>query len=74
MAVQSHYFGIGGVVPWLEAGVGAVATQSFVEESYGPLGLALMRWQNGAAGVGRPVAADARGSAARSRWWTSAAT
>lgn len=43
VAVQSHYFGTGVAVPWLEAGVGAVATQSFVEVSYGPLGLALMR-------------------------------
>jgi uncharacterized Ntn-hydrolase superfamily protein len=43
VAVQSHYFGVGAAVPWLEAGVGAVATQSFVEVSYGPLGLAMMR-------------------------------
>jgi uncharacterized Ntn-hydrolase superfamily protein len=43
VAVQSHYFGAGIVVPWLEAGVGAIATQSFVEVSYGPLGLTLMR-------------------------------
>lgn len=43
VAVQSHYFGVGIVVPWLEAGVGAIATQSFAEVSYGPLGLALMR-------------------------------
>lgn len=43
VAVQSHYFAVGPVVPWAEAGVGAVATQSFVEVSYGPLGLALMR-------------------------------
>lgn len=43
VAVQSHYFGVGIAVPWLEAGVGAVATQSFVEISYGPLGLALMK-------------------------------
>jgi len=42
VAVQSHYFGVGVTVPWLEAGVGAVATQSFVEPAYGPLGLALM--------------------------------
>lgn len=41
-AVQSHYFGTGVVVPWVQAGVGAVATQSFVEISYGPLGLAMM--------------------------------
>ncbi len=43
VAVQSHWFSVGSVVPWAEAGVGAVATQSFVEVSYGPLGLALMR-------------------------------
>jgi uncharacterized Ntn-hydrolase superfamily protein len=43
VAVQSHYFCVGGIVAWAEAGVGAVATQSFVEVTYGPLGLALMR-------------------------------
>jgi len=42
-AVQSHWFSVGALVPWVEAGVGAVATQSFVDPSYGPLGLALMR-------------------------------
>jgi len=43
VAVQSHWFSVGSVVSWAEAGVGAVATQSFVEVSYGPLGLELMR-------------------------------
>jgi uncharacterized Ntn-hydrolase superfamily protein len=43
VAVQSHWFSVGSVVPWAEAGVGAVATQSMVEVSYGPLGLELMR-------------------------------
>jgi uncharacterized Ntn-hydrolase superfamily protein len=43
VAVQSHWFSVGSVVPWAEAGVGAVATQSFVDPSYGPLGLDLMR-------------------------------
>ncbi|MGB7924844.1 MAG: DUF1028 domain-containing protein [Pyrinomonadaceae bacterium] len=43
VAVQSHWFSVGSVVPWAEAGVGAVATQSFVEPSYGKLGLDLMR-------------------------------
>ena len=43
VAVQSHWFQVGAVVPWAEAGVGAVATQSFVRMDYGPLGLALMR-------------------------------
>ena len=43
VAVQSHWFSVGSVVPWAEAGVGAVATQSFVEPAYGPKGLALMK-------------------------------
>ena len=43
VAVQSHWFSVGSVVTWAEAGVGAVATQALVEVSYGPLGLALMR-------------------------------
>ena len=43
IGVQSAYFGAGGVVPWAEAGVGAVATQSVVEVGYGPRGLALLR-------------------------------
>lgn len=43
VAVQSHWFSVGTSVTWAEPGVGAVATQSFVEPSYGPLGLAMMR-------------------------------
>lgn len=43
VAVQSHWFGVGAIVPFAEAGVGAVATQSFVDPSYGPLGLELVR-------------------------------
>jgi uncharacterized Ntn-hydrolase superfamily protein len=43
VAVQSHWFSVGSVVPWAEAGVGAVATQSFADPSYGKLGLDLMR-------------------------------
>lgn len=43
VAVQSHWFSVGPLVPWAEAGVGAVATQSFVDPRYGPLGLELMR-------------------------------
>lgn len=42
VAVQSHWFSVGPIVPWARAGVGAVATQSFVEVSYGPLGLELL--------------------------------
>ncbi|MEM7479861.1 MAG: DUF1028 domain-containing protein [Acidobacteriota bacterium] len=43
VAVQSHWFQVGPIVPWAEAGVGAVATQSFVDPGYGPKGLALMK-------------------------------
>lgn len=43
VAVQSHAFSVGIVVPWVEPGVGAVATQSLVNPSYGERGLSLMR-------------------------------
>src|SRR5687767_11285140 len=43
VAVQSHWFGVGQIVPWAESGVGAVATQSFVDPSYGKLGLDMLR-------------------------------
>ena len=42
VAVQSHWFSVGFLVPWAKAGVGAVATQSFVKVDYGPDGLQLM--------------------------------
>ena len=42
VAVQSHWFSVGVLVPWAKAGVGAVATQSFVKVEYGPDGLKLM--------------------------------
>jgi uncharacterized Ntn-hydrolase superfamily protein len=43
VAVQSHWFSVGSVVSWAEAGVGAVATQSLVEVSFGPRGLELLK-------------------------------
>jgi uncharacterized Ntn-hydrolase superfamily protein len=43
VAVQTGTFGVGRVVPWAEAGVGAVATQSYTEPSYGHFGLELMK-------------------------------
>jgi len=42
IAVQSKVFGVGSVVPWAKAGVGAVATQSYANTTYGPEGLKLM--------------------------------
>lgn len=61
VAVQSHWFSVGSIVTWAEAGVGAVATQSFVDPGYGQKGIDLMR-----RGVAAPealrqlVAADAQ--------------
>ncbi len=43
VAVQSHWFSVGSIVTWAEAGVGVVATQSFVDPAYGPRGLELMK-------------------------------
>jgi uncharacterized Ntn-hydrolase superfamily protein len=60
VAVQSHYFEVGSVVPWVEAGVGGVATQAFAEISYGPLGLARMRaGESAETALAALVAADA---------------
>ncbi len=43
VAVQSHWFAVGSMCPWIEAGVGAVATQALVDVSYGPKCLSLLR-------------------------------
>jgi uncharacterized Ntn-hydrolase superfamily protein len=43
VAVQSHWFSVGSVVPWAESGVGVVAVQSMASPSYGVLGLSMMR-------------------------------
>jgi uncharacterized Ntn-hydrolase superfamily protein len=49
VAVQSHWFSVGSMVSWAEAGVGAVATQSFVNPSFGPLGLERLKQGRAAA-------------------------
>ncbi len=43
VAVQSHWFSVGTIVSWGEAGVGVIATQSFVNASFGPRGLELLK-------------------------------
>ncbi len=61
VAVQSHYFSVGSAVPWARYGVGAVATQSFVEPAYGPRGLALLaRGVSPSEALRRLTAADAK--------------
>lgn len=42
VAVQSHWFAVGAVCPWIKPGVGVITTQSMVEISYGQKGLGLM--------------------------------
>jgi uncharacterized Ntn-hydrolase superfamily protein len=42
VAVQSKFFAVGSVVPWAKAGVGAIATQSYANVTYGPDGLELL--------------------------------
>jgi uncharacterized Ntn-hydrolase superfamily protein len=59
IAVQSKFISVGAVVPWAEAGVGAIATQARANVSFGPEGLALLRAGTPAAEVvKRLVAAD----------------
>lgn len=43
VGVQSHWFSVGSTVSWGEAGVGVIATQSFVNKSFGPRGLQLLK-------------------------------
>ena len=42
VAVQSKFVAVGSVVPWAEAGVGAIATQAWANTRYGPVGLKLL--------------------------------
>ena len=48
VAVQSHWFSVGTLVSWGEAGVGVVATQSFINPAFGPDGLNLLKEGNSA--------------------------
>lgn len=65
VAVQSHWFSVGADVPWAEAGVGVVATQSFVDPSYGTKGLELMRLGKSASETLKQLIAADSGEAVR---------
>ena len=65
VAVQSRAFSVGMAVPWAEAGVGAIATQASTNESFGPLGLAMLRKGKSAPDVLRALLAADSGSAHR---------
>lgn len=43
VGVQSHWFSVGTLVTWGEAGVGVIATQSFVNPAFGLQGLELLK-------------------------------
>jgi uncharacterized Ntn-hydrolase superfamily protein len=59
VAVQSHWFSVGPIVPWARPGVGAVATQANVEVAYGPRALDLLeRGASASEALGRLLAAD----------------
>ena len=65
VAVQSHWFSVGFLVPWAKAGVGAVATQSFVKVDYGPDGLQLMESGMKAADALKTLTSKDKGEAVR---------
>jgi len=65
VAVQSRAFSVGMAVPWAEAGVGAIATQASTNESFGPLGLDLLRKGNAAPDVVRSLVSSDSGSTHR---------
>jgi len=48
VAVQSHWFAVGAICPWVTPGIGAITTQSMAEVSYGPKGMDLLRIGNNA--------------------------
>src|SRR5262249_49996685 len=65
VAVQSRAFSVGEAVPWAEAGVGAIATQASTNESFGPLGLDMLRKGREAPAVVRALVESDTGSAHR---------
>ena len=65
VAVASKYLAVGAVVPWAKAGVGAVATQSYVNVSLGPKGLDLMANGKSAADALKILMDDDKGRAVR---------
>jgi uncharacterized Ntn-hydrolase superfamily protein len=65
IAVQSKFLAVGAVVPWARAGVGAIATQSYANTSYGPRGLELLGSGKSAEEVVAALTADDAGAAQR---------
>jgi uncharacterized Ntn-hydrolase superfamily protein len=63
--VQSKFLGVGAVVPWAKAGVGAIATQSFANTTYEPRGLELLAAGKSPQEVIDELTKDDRGKAQR---------
>lgn len=61
VAVASKFLAVGSVVPWAEAGAGAVATQSYANVTFGPKGLELMRKGTSAADAIKSLTDDDEG-------------
>ena len=62
IAVATRFFAVGAMVPHIRTGVGAIASQAFINPHYGPKGLALLeagieRRGDGRAGSRRPTKA-----------------
>ena len=71
VAVQSHWFSVGSLVTWAQAGVGAVATQSIVKVEYGPHGLELMaQGLTANEALAKLIAKDEALQSAKWGWWT----
>jgi uncharacterized Ntn-hydrolase superfamily protein len=65
IAVQSKFVAIGAVTPWAKAGIGAIATQAWINTTYGPHGLALLASGLAATEVVERLTGEDEGSAHR---------
>ena len=65
IAVESKFLSVGAVVPWAQAGVGAIATQSWANTSYGPRGLRMLKQGLTPKQVGRQLTAADKNAAQR---------
>ncbi len=65
VAVQSKFFGVGAVVPWARAGIGAVATQARANTTYGPRGLKLLAEAGSAEEIVAALTGEDEGRASR---------
>lgn len=65
IAVESKFLSVGAVVPWAQAGVGAIATQSWVNTSYGPRGLRMLKQGLTPSQVGQKLIAADKNAAQR---------